>query len=367
MSATDTVNTNDMMKAVGYTKSLPINDPESLIDIELPQPNATGHDLLVKVSAIAVNPVDYKIRQRISPSDDPNYSDNYKVLGWDAVGEVIATGEAVTWFNPGDRVYYAGDLNRQGSNAEYQLVDERLVGIKPKSLSNAEAAALPLTAITAWEMLFEHLAIQQQTPKQPSLTQTEKPNEVILVVGAAGGVGSILLQLAKTLTTATIIATASRESSQVWVKKLGADYVVDHTQPLQPQINDLIENEGVGQVTHVASLTHTDSYFDSYIDLLAPFGKIAMIDDPNAIDVMKMKPKSLSLHIEFMFARSMFNATDIQEQSRLLNRVSDLVDQGYIQTTVGKNLGPINARNLREAHQELESETSIGKIVLQGF
>ena len=261
-----------------------------------------------------------------------------------------------TWF------FYAGDLNRQGSNAEYQLVDERLVGAKPKSLSNAEAAALPLTAITAWEMLFEHMAIKQQSPDS-----TEKSDEVILVVGAAGGVGSIFLQLAKAITGATIIATASRESSQAWVKKLGADYVVDHTKPLQPQIDDLVENAGVGQVTHVASLNSTETYFEGYTELLAPFGRIVMIDDPESLDVMKLKPKSLSLHIEFMFARSMFNAADMDEQSQLLNRVSDLVDQGYIQTTIGKNLGVINADNLKAAHEELESGRSIGKIVLEGF
>jgi zinc-binding alcohol dehydrogenase family protein len=255
-------------------------------------------------------------------------------------------------------VYYAGDLNRQGSNAEYQLVDERLVGSKPKSLSDAEAAALPLTAITAWEMLFEHLAIKQHSPGS-----TAKSDEVILVVGAAGGVGSILLQLAKAITGATIVATASRESSQAWVKKLGAHHVVDHTKPLQPQIEAL----GLGKVTHVASLNSTDAYFESYTELLAPFGKIAMIDDPKPFDVMKMKPKSLSLHIEFMFARSMFKAADMDEQSRLLNRVSDLIDQGYIQTTVAKNLGPINANNLKAAHAELETGRAIGKIVLQGF
>jgi len=342
------------MKAVGYLKSLPINDPESLADIELPQPIATGRDLLVKIRAIAVNPVDYKIRQNVAPTEG-----DYKVIGWDAVGEVVATGEAATQFKPGDVVYYAGDLNRQGSNAEYQLVDERLVGIKPKSLSDAEAAALPLTSITAWEMLFEHLAIQQQTPDS-----TETSDEVILVIGAAGGVGSILIQIAKAITGATLIATASRESSQAWVKKLGADHVVDHTQPLQPQIEAL----GIGQVTHVASLNSTDSYFETCTELLAPFGKIAMIDDPaKPLDVMKLKPKSQSLHIEFMFARSMFQAADMNEQSRLLNRVSELVDQGYIQTTVGKNLGAINADNLKTAHEELESGRSIGKIVLQGF
>ncbi|MCU7845922.1 MAG: zinc-binding alcohol dehydrogenase family protein [Candidatus Thiodiazotropha sp. (ex Monitilora ramsayi)] len=342
------------MKAVGYVKSLPINDPESLTDIELPQPIATDHDLLVKIKAIAVNPVDYKIRQRVSPDNG-----DYKVLGWDAVSEVVATGEAVTRFKPGDVVYYAGDLNRQGSNAEYQLVDERLVGSKPKSLSDAEAAALPLTTITAWELLFEHLAIQQQSPGS-----TKKSDEVILVVGAAGGVGSILLQLAKAITGATVIATASRESSQAWVKKLGADHVIDHTKPLQPQIEAL----SVGQVTHVASLNSTETYFESYTELLAPFGRIAMIDDPSQpLDVMKLKLKSQSLHIEFMFARSMFKAADMDEQGRLLNRVADLIDQGDIQTTVGKNLGTINADNLKAAHMELESGRSIGKIVLEHF
>ncbi len=342
------------MKAVGYRKSLPITDPESLTDIELPQPGATGGDLLVEIRAIAVNPVDYKIRQNVAPANG-----DYKVIGWDAVGEVVATGETATQFKPGDMVYYAGDLNRQGSNAEYQLVDERLVGTKPKSLSDAEAAALPLTSITAWELLFEHLALQQQSPESK-----ETSGEVILVIGAAGGVGSILIQIAKAITGATIIATASRESSQAWVKKVGADHVVDHTKPLQPQIEAL----GIGQVTHVASLNGTGSYFETYTELLAPFGRIAMIDDPaKPLDVMKMKPKSLSLHIEFMFARSMFKATDMDEQSRLLNRVSDLVDQGYIQTTVGKNLGTINADNLKAAHEALESGRSIGKIVLQGF
>jgi len=343
-----------MMKAVGYTQSLPINDPDSLNDIELPQPIATGHDLLIKINAIAVNPVDYKIRQRMAPDEGEQ-----KVLGWDAVGEVIAIGEEVTQFKLGDQVYYAGALNRQGSNAEYQCVDERLVGHKPKSLSNQEAAALPLTAITAWEMLFEHLAIKKQSPQSE-----ETSDEVILIVGAAGGVGSILIQIAKAITGATIIATASRESSQAWVKKLGAHYVVDHTQPLQSQIEAL----GIGQITHVASLNSTDSYFESYTELLAPFGKIAMIDDPaQPLDVMKMKPKSLSLHIEFMFARSMFKAADMHEQGQLLNQVADLVDQGSIQTTVAKNLGLINANNLKAAHEELESGRAIGKIVLEGF
>ena len=341
------------MKAIGYKQSLSIIDPLSLIDIELPQPKASGHDLLVRIKSIAVNPVDFKIRQNVVPIEN-----EYKVLGWDAVGEVVATGELVSNFQPGDMVFYAGDLNRQGSNAEYQLVDERIVGKKPKSLSDSEAAALPLTAITAWELLFERLAIKQTYP-----SSNEQSNDVILIVGAAGGVGSILVQLANVLTGATVVATASRESSAKWVKKLGADHVIDHSKPLKKQIEQL----NIGQVTHVASLTHTDSYLDSYVELLAPMGKIALIDDPKALDINKLKLKSLSLHWEFMFTRSMFNAKDISEQHNLLNKVADLIDQGYIQTTVGKNLGKINAKNLRSAHEELESGQSIGKIVLQGF
>ncbi|GAA4101646.1 zinc-binding alcohol dehydrogenase family protein [Zhongshania borealis] len=342
------------MKAIGYKKSLPINEAESLIDIALPQLTATGRDLLVKINAIAVNPVDYKIRQKAVNEDG-----SYKVIGWDAAGEVVAVGEAVTTFKPGDVVYYAGDLTRQGSNAEYQLVDERIVGSKPKSLSFAEAAALPLTTITAWELLFEHLAIRQQ-----GADATVQSDEVILVVGAAGGVGSILIQLVKAITGATVIATASRTDSQAWVKSLGANHVVDHTKPLLPQIEAL----GIKQVSHIASLNGTGTYFDDYPVLLATFGKIAMIDDPaTPLDVMKLKTKSQSLHIEFMFARSMYQAADMEAQGELLTRVADLVDQGYIKTTSGKSLGIINADNLKVAHAELETGAAIGKIVLEGF
>lgn len=340
------------MKAIGYKASLPITNADSLQDIELTKPTATGNDLLIKVKAIAVNPVDYKIRQNVAPTDD-----NYKVIGWDAVGEVVETGNDVTRFNIGDTVFYAGDLLRQGSNAEFQLVDEKLVGLKPKNISDAEAAALPLTSITAWEMLFEHLAIKQQA------SNPAQKDEVILVVGAAGGVGSILIQLAKKLTNATIIATASRESSKQWVTDLGADYVVDHSKPLSPQIEAL----NIGPLTHVASLNNTDAYIDTYVEQLIPFGKIALIDDPEAIDIKKLKMKSLSLHWTFMYTRSMFQTDDMVEQGKLLNRVSELIDQGKIKTTIGKNLGKINAENLRAAHQELESGSSIGKIVLSGF
>jgi zinc-binding alcohol dehydrogenase family protein len=351
------------MKAIGYIKNSPITHPESLIDIELPKPVASGHNVLVRVEAISVNPVDCKIRNNIPAQDD-----SYKVIGWDAVGEVVSVGEAVSQFIVGDKVYYAGDLTRAGCNAEYQLVDERIVGHKPNSLSDSEAAALPLTSITAWELLFKHLEIKQTAPCKmlAELVATHKPNmsdEIVLVVGAAGGVGSILIQLLKQITDATIIATASRENSQEWVKNLGADYVVDHSQPLQAQVEAL----NLGQVTHVASLNGTDSYLDDYVALLAPFGKIALIDDPEPIDIRKLKQKSISLHWEFMFTRSLFHTDDMIEQSHLLNHVAELVDQGYIQTTLGKSLGLINADNLKAAHAEIESGRSIGKIVLAGF
>ncbi|MCK2148787.1 zinc-binding alcohol dehydrogenase family protein [Marinobacter alexandrii] len=345
------------MKAVGYTESLPINDPNALQDVELPQPVAEGRDLLVRVRAIGVNPVDFKVRRRAAP--EPG---EVKVLGWDAVGEVAATGEGVSLFKPGDQVYYAGDVTRQGSNAEYQTVDERIVGRKPASLNDAEAAALPLTTITAWEMLFDHLGLEQQTAGE--ITPT---NDVILVVGAAGGVGSILIQLAKKLTGATVVATASRPESRQWVEALGADFVVNHREPLQAQIQQLVSEGKIASITHVASLNATDQYFDDYVAVLKPFGRIAMIDDPDSLDVMKIKPKSLSLHIEFMFARSMHNADDMQVQHDLLEKVASLVDQGHIRTTAGKNLGVINADNLRAAHTELEAGTAVGKIVLEGF
>lgn len=338
-----------MMKVIGYTHSLDINEPNALMDLEAKKPSASGRDLLVKISAIAVNPVDYKIRHRVNPEGGEP-----KVLGWDAVGEVVEIGADVTEFAVGDRVYYAGDLTRSGSNAEYQLVDERIVGKAPRTLSDSEAAALPLTTITAYELLFDHLALKQQS---------EKSDEVVLVVGAAGGVGSIMVQLLKTLTGATVIATASRESSKNWVKELGADHIVDHSKPMAEQIKAL----NVGEVTHVASLNNTHQYVDAFVEVMKPKGKLALIDDPDSLDISKLKQKSLSLHWEFMFTRSMFETDDMAEQSRLLNHVSSLIDEGKIKTTVGKHLGKINAANLIEAHRVLEEGRAIGKLVLEGF
>ena len=339
------------MKAVGYQQSLAISEPASLLDIELATPVATGHDILVKVAAVSVNPVDTKIRKRVTPA-----AGEYKVLGWDAAGEVVAVGERVSRFAPGDRIYYAGALQRQGSNAEYQLVDERIVGKMPANLSFEQAAALPLTALTAWELLFDRLELATPSLKHP------KP--VLLVTGAAGGVGSILVQLARQLTTVTIVATASRPESQQWVQQLGAHYVVNHNQPLIPQLQQL----GIQAVSHVASLTQTDQHYAELVQLLAPQGKLALIDDPvGGLDVMPLKQKSISLHWEFMFTRSLFSTPDLLSQHQILTDLSRLIEQGQINTTLKQSFGKINAENLKQAHALLESGKAIGKIVLAGF
>lgn len=351
------------MKAIGYLSPQPIEHNDALVDIERPTPKAQGRDLLVKVQAVSVNPVDTKIRSAVSPD-----AGHYKILGWDAVGEVIATGQDVELFNVGDQVWYAGDITRAGSNAEYQLVDERIVGAKPKTLSNVEAAAMPLTAITAWELLFDRLGFSPLIPNNaPQEVRTNEPNSPqlsILIVGAAGGVGSILTQLAAKLTNATVIGTASRQKSQTWVTELGADHVIDHHQPLMPQLRAL----GIENVTHVISLTHTDQHFDQLVEVLAPQGKLALIDDPKTtIDIKKLKLKSLSLHWELMFTRSMFNTWDMQKQHELLTTVAELVDTRVIKTTLGENYGTINAANLKRAHAHIESNQTVGKVVLEGF
>lgn len=335
------------MKAVAYQKAGPITSPEALVDIELDTPVAKGHDLLVRVQAISVNPVDTKIRKNVSAES------GWKVLGWDAVGVVEAIGDKVTQFKVGDIVWYAGALNRQGSNSELQLVDERIVGHKPKTLEATEAAALPLTAITAWEMLFDRL----QVPK------TAPANTTILVIGGAGGVGSITIQFLKQLTNLTIIATASRPETKEWVKQLGADYVLDHREPLAPQIKQL----GLNAPSYVFSTTQTDQHLSDIVELIAPQGHFGLIDDPEQLDIKPFKSKSVSVHWEFMFTRSMFQTADMQKQSELLNEVSKLVEEGKIKTTVTEVLSPINAENLKQIHQQIESGKTKGKIVLHGF
>ncbi|WP_299875304.1 zinc-binding alcohol dehydrogenase family protein [uncultured Cocleimonas sp.] len=345
------------MKAVGYLKSLPIDQADSLMDIEIETPVATGRDILVKVAAVSVNPVDTKVRMRAEAEGD-----QHKILGWDAVGEVVAVGEDTELFKVGDQVWYAGDITRQGSNSEFQLVDERIVGTKPSSLSNEEAAAMPLTAITAYELLFARLDF---TPGQTDAdAEAGSPKPTILIMGAAGGVGSILTQLAKKLTNATVIGTASRPESEQWVRDLGADHVINHHQPLVAQLNDL----GIINVTHVISLNHTEQHFPQLVEALAPQGKLALIDDPeNGLDITLLKVKSLSLHWELMYTRSMFNTWDMQKQHDLLNQISQLIDDGVIKTTLGENYGTINAENLKRAHAHIETNQAVGKVVLEGF
>lgn len=337
------------MKAIAYYHSLPINDVESLQDIELPEPVAGPRDLLVEVKAISVNPVDTKVRQNVSPEGGAA-----KVLGWDVAGVVKAVGSEVSLFKAGDKVFYAGSIARAGGNSELHVVDERIVGHMPVTLGFAEAAALPLTAITAWELLFERLQIREGQ---------DNSDQSLLIVGAAGGVGSILTQLARRLTGLKVIGTASRPQTQEWVRGLGADLVIDHSQPL----SQALKAAGQSQVTHVASLTQTDQHLEQLVEALVPQGKLALIDDPKALDVTKLKRKSLSLHWEFMYTRSLFETPDMIEQHRLLNRVAALVDAGTLKTTVGEHFGIINAENLRRAHALLESGKAKGKIVLEGF
>lgn len=336
------------MKAVAYQHAGAIASTDSLVSIEIESPVARGHDLLVRVQAISVNPVDTKIRKNVSPE-----SGQWKILGWDAVGIVEAVGEKVSLFKIGDEVWYAGALNRQGSNSELQLVDERIVGHKPKSLNMIEAAALPLTAITAWEMLFDRLQVPHTAPE----------NTTILVIGAAGGVGSITIQLLKQLTNLTVIGTASRTETRSWVEQLGADYVLDHRQPLADQIKQL----NLTAPKYVFSTTQTDQHLADIAELIAPQGHFGLIDDPEQLDIKLFKSKSVSVHWEFMFTRSMYQTEDMIKQSELLNQVSQLVDDGRIKTTVSQVLSPINAENLITAHQQIESGSTKGKIVLHGF
>ncbi|MFT5589861.1 MAG: zinc-binding alcohol dehydrogenase family protein [Bradyrhizobium sp.] len=337
------------MKAVGYHHSHPIDHPEALIDLELPEPTASGRDLLVDVHAISVNPVDTKIRAGVAPA-----AGEAKVLGWDAAGIVRAVGEQVTLFKPGDRVMYAGALLRPGTNSERHLVDERIVGHAPASLDFDAAAALPLTAITAWEVLFERLQISQDKSAKGG---------TLLIVGAAGGVGSMMLQLARQLTSWTIIGTASRAETRQWVSDLGAHHVIDHSVPLSRELQRI----GIAQVDCVASLTHTDLHLEEIVEALIPQGKLALIDDPAALDVKLLKTKSISLHWELMFTRSMFETPDMIEQHRLLDRIAQLIDDGVLRSTLTERFGTINAANVRRAHALLESGTARGKIVLAGF
>ena len=337
------------MKAVGYKKSLPIESAEALIDFEAARPEPKGRDIRVAVKAISANPVDYKVRKRAAPPEG-----EFKILGFDAAGIVDAVGPEVTLFKPGDEVFYAGSILRQGTNSEFHLVDERIVGCKPKTLSFGQAAALPLTSITAWELLFDRLGAVPGKSVDP---------RTLLIIGGAGGVGSILVQLARRLTGLTVVATASRPESQKWCLDLGAHAVVDHTTAMKEQIEKL----KAPPVALVASLTNTDQHYKALADIMAPQGKYGLIDDPPDFNVAAFKGKSISVHWESMFTRSSFQTPDMIGQHNLLNDVAGLVDKSVVKTTLGENFGTINAANLKRAHALLESGKSRGKIVLEGW
>jgi len=337
------------MKAVAYRTPGPINREDALQDITLETPKAEGHDLLVKIIAVSVNPVDTKLRLGAAPEGG-----EWRVLGFDAAGVVEAVGPEVQGFKPGDAVFYAGSIARPGTNSEYHLVDERIVGRKPASLSDAEAAALPLTAITAWEMLFDRLDVKHPTPQG---------GNTILVIGGAGGVGSITIQLLRALTDLTVIATASRPETQDWVRECGAHHVIDHRQPLAPQVGAL----GLGAPGFVFSTTQTDQHFADIVELIAPQGRFGLIDDPKELDAMPLKLKAVSLHWEMMFTRSLFGTPDMAAQGKLLNEVATLVDAGRIRSTATDVAGKIDAATLRAVHARIESGSARGKIVLEGF
>lgn len=335
------------MRIVAYRQSLPIDNPDSLIDAEAERPVPAGRQLLVSVKAVSVNPVDTKVRQGVDPAGA------LKQLGWDAAGVVVETGSEASLFKVGDEVFYAGSIDKPGTNAEFHLVDERIVGKKPASLGFAAAAALPLTAITAWELLFHRLGLAQSPEEQRR----------VLIVGAAGGVGSIALQLLRQLTGATVIATASRPETADWCRAMGAHHVIDHGQPFLAQL----QAAGIEAADVVLGLNASDQHAPQIAEVLAPQGRFGLIDDPAALDIKLFKRKSVSIHWEFMFTRALFTTPDIIAQHELLNRVAELVDQGVLKSTLAESLGVINAANLKKAHALLESGKAKGKLVLEGF
>ncbi|MEH6519587.1 zinc-binding alcohol dehydrogenase family protein [Sulfitobacter sp.] len=337
------------MKAVGYKVAGILDRDNALIDIEMDRPTAHGRDLLVRVQAISVNPVDCKIRKSRAPEGDEPV-----ILGWDAVGEVVEVGDETSMFKAGDTVWYAGAINRPGTNAEYHLVDERIVGRKPKSISDSAAAALPLTSLTAYEMLFDRLRVDDQVPGAAP---------AVVIIGGSGGVGSIAIQLLRAKTDLTVIATASRPDTQAWVKELGAHHVIDHSKPLTAQIEAL----GMGQPGYVFSTTHSHQYIEQIAEFIAPQGRFGLIDDPESLNIMPFKVKAVSTHWELMFTRSLFETADITRQHDILNDVADMLDAGKIRSTATETLGKIDAATLKRAHAILESNKSKGKLVLEGF
>ena len=337
------------MRAIGYREPGGIDRDDALLDIELPMLEATGRDLLVAVKAVSVNPVDTKIRKGARPDGDAP-----KVLGWDAAGSGHAAGPDASLFRPGDAVFYAGAIGRPGSNSEFQLVDERIVGAKPRTLDWGAAAALPLTTVTAWEMLFDRLDVRRPVPGA---------SPAIVIIGGAGGVGSIAIQLARALTGLTVIATASRPETVSWVREQGAHHVVDHSRPLAEQVAGL----GLGLPAFVFSTTQTDRHLSGIAEMIAPQGRFGVIDDPPTLDITPFKRKSASVHWELMYTRSIYQTADMAEQGRLLNEAGRLVDDGTLRSTMTRNEGPINAASLKRVHALIETGRACGKIVLEGF
>ncbi|CAM3493317.1 zinc-binding alcohol dehydrogenase family protein [Thalassospira profundimaris] len=338
------------MKAIGIYKSAPVETDGLFTQIETDAPVAEGHDILVRVKGVAVNPVDFKVRK--GKQDDGAF----KVLGWDAAGVVEAVGEDVTLFRPGDEVWYAGDVTRSGSNAQLQLVDERIVAPKPKSLDFAAAAALPLTTITAWEAMFDRLLIDRKAADANA-------NKTILIIGGAGGVGSIAIQLAK-LAGLKVITTASRPETISWVKKLGADQVINHRNPLDEELAAI----DVANVDYIFCTSETDQYFDVMASVIAPQGRIVTITEAQENhNVDLLKAKSASFSYEFMFTRSMFQTADMIEQHKLLATVAQLVDEGTITNTANESFGALSPESLQKAHALLESGKAIGKIIFDGI
>ena len=337
------------MKAVALTRYLPITDPESFLDVTLPEPVAAGRDLLVRVEAVSVNPVDTKRR-----APNPKVEPQPRVLGWDAAGVVKAAGKDVTLFKPGDEVFYAGDINRAGSNSEYQLVDERIVGRKPRSLNFAQAAAIPLTAITAWEGFFDRMKIDAGGANKGA---------TMLIIGGAGGVGSIGIQLAK-IAGLRVIATASRPESEAWAKQMGADHVISHRTPMRPQLEAL----GLKHVNYIANFNDTDAYWAQIGDLIEAQGSIVSIVMNRAPLAQEALRDKCAAHCwEFMFTRARFETPDMIEQHRLLTRVGEWIDAGRLRGTLRETLTPINAANMRAAHARIESGTMIGKLAVTGW
>jgi NADPH:quinone reductase len=328
------------MKAVVF-------DAGELRDVILPDPVATGRDLLVRVHAVSVNPVDVKVTERLTAKDPA------KTLGYDAAGTVEAIGPECSLFKPGDAVFYAGSIVRPGTNSELHLVDERIVGPKPETLSFTEAAAIPLTAITAWEMLFDRL----QLPRDGGA------GDNLLIIGGAGGVGSMAIQLARRLTAVRVIATASRPDTQDWCRTLGAADVIDHGGDMLEQLKAI----GAARARWIFSTTHSDEHWPVITATVAPQGRVGLIDDPGPIDVRMLKARSASLHWEAMFARSMFGTPDMQAQHSLLTEVSAHIDSGVLKHTMTQAFGTINAATLREAHALVKSGKSRGKTVLEGY